>query len=422
MQDELQCPLCIEDFNDFSRKQIQCTSCKKNTCLKCFKTWILQCTEPQCAHCKRGYTDDFIESVTSSHFMKSDYRKTRVEFIWELEKSVLAQTIVEVELDTIIEKYNALDTENRRLLYPYYSSPSTLLPAAIVAEYNARSQQLLDLSQHMQVAQTSKKEKRSFLRPCPSCNGFLSQQWKCMQCDERVCKDCHSIKKDDHACKQDDVESAKLIEKDCKACPKCGVYIIKTYGCSQMWCTNCKSAWDWNTQRIINGPIHNPHFADWQLKQGVDAAHVEDPCAQFRFWPWTSAYNILGQLPLAQRVHVPQEQAQHLNRINRLMIELSVQNDVMEYTQELNKDVRKRYIKDLNVDRAKRVISLRETLRKTKKKKYDIGVMVRTVGYDLVMRYIRSELTMDNLLQEATELKNYSTHQGLPISDDWRLV
>jgi hypothetical protein len=292
----------------------------------------------------------------------------------------------------------------------------------VVADYNARSIELAELGKSMKVAQTSKKDKRAFLRPCPSCNGFLSQQWKCLQCEERVCKECHGIKKDDHTCKQEDVESAALIEKDCKACPKCGVYIIKTYGCSQMWCTNCKSAWDWNTQRIINGPIHNPHFADWQLKQGMDTAHVEDPCAQFRFWPWTSAHNIFAQMPYEARAQIPKEKSLQLNLINRLMVELSVQNDIVEYTQEQNKDLRKRYIKDLNVERAKRVISLRETLRKIKKKKYDIGVMVRTVTYDLIMRYIRSEMSLDDLFAEANELKAYSIQQGLFITDDWRIV
>lgn len=46
-------------------------------------------------------------------------------------------------------------------------------------------------------------------------------------------------------------------------------------GCNQMWCVACDTAWDWNTQRVINGTIHNPHYHEYlerRRREGRDVA------------------------------------------------------------------------------------------------------------------------------------------------------
>lgn len=120
------------------------------------------------------------------------------------------------------------------------------------------------------------KERKEFIKKCPAegCAGFLSTQWKCGLCDTKVCNKCLEIKDADeasveHECKEEDVKSAEFIKKNSKACPKCGVYIHKTSGCSQMWCTECKTAFDWNTLKVItSGLFHNPHYLEWSRQTG----------------------------------------------------------------------------------------------------------------------------------------------------------
>ena len=122
-----------------------------------------------------------------------------------------------------------------------------------------------------------KKEVRKFIRKCPvdNCNGFLSTQWKCGLCDTKVCSDCLEIKPesktDEHVCNADSVASAKVIKRDTKPCPSCGVRIYKISGCDQMWCVECRVAFSWSTGCKIRGRIHNPHFYEYQQAQGENA-------------------------------------------------------------------------------------------------------------------------------------------------------
>jgi hypothetical protein len=88
----------------------------------------------------------------------------------------------------------------------------------------------------------AEKIKREFMMRCPAddCRGFLSTAYKCGTCEKHTCSDCLECLGADetlealkaaHTCKPESVESAKMIKKETRACPKCGARIFKLEGC-----------------------------------------------------------------------------------------------------------------------------------------------------------------------------------------------
>jgi len=102
---------------------------------------------------------------------------------------------------------------------------------------------------------------------CPrdECRGFVTDSdYKCGLCSLDVCKDCSLVVSEGHTCKKEDVESATLLKQTCKPCPKCATPIFKIDGCDQMWCTQCRTAFSWQTGKVQTGMVHNPHYYEWQ--------------------------------------------------------------------------------------------------------------------------------------------------------------
>jgi hypothetical protein len=109
---------------------------------------------------------------------------------------------------------------------------------------------------------------QQFIHRCADsdCNGFVSSAWKCATCDKHTCAHCRELKaeRDDHAhvCNPDSVASVAMLKHDTKPCPNCKVPVHKTEGCDQMFCTQCKRLWSWNTGKFETRG-HNPHFLQW---------------------------------------------------------------------------------------------------------------------------------------------------------------
>lgn len=141
------------------------------------------------------------------------------------------------------------------------------------------------------IADKKKKEAKIFIKKCPAenCQGMLSSNYNCGICETWSCAKCHEIKKGgehdpDHVCNPETVKTVELMKRDSKPCPNCASMIHRFEGCPQMWCTQCQVSFNWNTGRIENGPVHNPHYFEWirtrQGGQGADNRGQVRACGQ----------------------------------------------------------------------------------------------------------------------------------------------
>lgn len=115
----------------------------------------------------------------------------------------------------------------------------------------------------VRILEDREESTQTFVRACPveGCRGFLSQdELRCGLCETYACGECLGVRGDNHSCDPNDVETAKVILKESKPCPACGIRISKINGCDQMWCVQCHTAFSWDKGVVVRGTIHNPHY------------------------------------------------------------------------------------------------------------------------------------------------------------------
>ena len=262
-----ECRICFEPYNKSVRTRVACQSCGFEACRQCHTTFILDAsnTHPNCMECHKEFQREFLVENFTLKFVSKDWKEHRERIMLQKERALLPtrQPVAEMvkrkndlntQCNNILEQINALRsqhyaclTEKNRLEHRIRVGPAAL-PAS------------------------QREHHVSFVRPCPNtaanCRGFLSTQWKCNLCSMWTCKDCHEIKGDahdtPHVCNPDNLASAKMIDAETRACPKCGARVFKISGCNQMFCTACNDcAFDWVTGRIET-VIHNPHYYEFQ--------------------------------------------------------------------------------------------------------------------------------------------------------------
>jgi hypothetical protein len=264
-----ECRVCFDPYNKSTRARVTCQSCGFEACRQCHTTFILDAsnTQPNCMQCHKEFQREFLVDSFTLKFVSKDWKEHRERVMLQKERALLPtrQPVAEMvkrtnelntQCNTILEQINALrsqhyacTTEKNRLEHRIRVGPAAdaSLPAA-------------------------QREHAAFVRPCPNtaanCRGFLSTQWKCNLCSMWTCKDCHEMKGDaqdtPHVCNPDNLASAKLIDAETRACPKCGARVYKISGCNQMFCTACNDcAFDWVTGRVET-VIHNPHYYEFQ--------------------------------------------------------------------------------------------------------------------------------------------------------------
>lgn len=271
-----ECSICAETYNKSNRVPICCEYCSFEACRNCYQTYLMNETRPHCMNteCDKIWTRKFLNSKFTHSFMTNEYKRHREEILWNHERSLFPATQPLVEQAIEVEK---AEKEIRQCKDMINQLKNT------ICEYEIKIIQLQNHRRNILNINTVEDVRTQFVRACPDgeCRGFLSTQWKCGLCSKWSCPECHEIKGDsrdaEHTCKPENVETAKLLAKDTKPCPKCGMGIHRISGCDQVWCTLCHTAFSYKTGKIETGHVHNPHYYEWMRQKSDNGEIPREP-------------------------------------------------------------------------------------------------------------------------------------------------
>ena len=227
------CTICLE-----TKPKILMCECSNITCLDC--QHMLK--HLKCASCDKQYTITYLESV-SAKLLKTLVRPYEEDIFWEREKGLIPATQILLEWETLVASLNKQKRFGFHVILP--QTPTMTISS-------------------------------NEMFPCPSieCRGFVSSN-KCGTCKAEICKECREPMSLSHKCNLENIESIKAIQKDSKPCPSCGASIFKIQGCNHMFCTNCRTHFEWETKKILKTST-NHHYLNTQPFQRSVAPEGKD--------------------------------------------------------------------------------------------------------------------------------------------------
>lgn len=430
------CSVCCDTYNLSSRKKINCPYCPYDVCASCSERYLLSSIEhPHCMNCKKEWSRDILLSNFTKKFVTKDYKLHRENVLFEKERSLLPETQPHVEREKKLRRYtdiiNDLKTKmvrinvdiNRIALDPE-------VPSSIMRSQNAieKRKELACLEvevRHYELCHSitlnrQVDTKKAFVRACPAdgCRGFLSTAWKCGLCEKWSCPDCHEVKGLDktapHTCKPECIETARMLAKDSKTCPKCAALIFKIDGCDQMFCTQCTTAFSWRTGKIEAGRIHNPHYYQYLQAHGQLRREPGDvPCggmpntvviSRLQFCP-NPVYSKeeVGVLALVHRLHGH----------NEFVILPRFADNIDD-----NRDLRIRYmIGDFDDENFKRRLQQREKAREKKRDVRSVIEMYQAVVLDIFQKIAND--TRTNYMAELYAIRSHVNEMFEMTSKTW---
>lgn len=236
--------------------------------------------------CHAPWNREFIDTTFPRAWVCGEYMKFREGVLFEYEKSQLPSS------QHLVRNYRTYEALERQLKDERVEAEHLRqrLRQIEINKWNIRNRVHRIQNSRFQsdgvgggAGEDGDPERRTFVRACPvdDCRGFLSTQLRCGTCETYACAECFGVvgtqRTAPHECHPDDVASAKLIKKESKPCPKCGINITKIDGCDQMFCTKCRTAFSWRTGAIVTGTIHNPHYFEMLRNESLNGEIPRQP-------------------------------------------------------------------------------------------------------------------------------------------------
>ena len=323
---KMECNVCFNNFNMTKRKMIECVHCQYKVCMTCVKTYLLMKNEDsRCMNCKGTWDHEFIDSLFPYNFRHTIYKQHRQNVLFQSEEAFFPETLSRIEMNKEqIHKLKNRRIEQKEAIQNLQNSlhlAMNNLRDTDVALNRLNNNAILVLTD---IDNAVIPERRVYVKKCfrNDCNGFINHKGHCPICNLQICMKCYEEKGIDHVCKDEDVASVQIIQKETKPCPKCAIPIQKISGCNQMWCTVCNTAFDWVSGKVISGRIHNPHFYEW-LTNGETTENVENVQGRCPFEADDYHNGIIVRRKL-NAWDIPKKDVRHLLNALRLMNHIQV--------------------------------------------------------------------------------------------------
>ena len=444
------CEVCCETLNRSSRRPVKCPYCPYQACTSCSERYLCETLQDaHCMACKKGWDREILTNNFTYKFVTQTYKQRREQLLFDRERSLMPATQPYVELEIQVRKITKeivklkldldasaaaalrIGRENPAVLAVTHNLPSELegvvfRQRSVWEEHkagNAIRSDIQFLEWHREYIMTrvygeNVIERRQFVRACPynGCKGFLSTAWKCGLCDMWTCPDCHEGRGADregpHTCDSASLETAKMLARDSRNCPKCAAMIFKIDGCDQMFCTQCHTAFSWRKGTIETGTVHNPHYYDYLRRQGNIPRNPGDvPCGGLPSWHELAVKMRLRQSPWYNMVAAAHRSVTHTQHVLIPRYTTNLQVD--------NRDLRIKYmIGDLSDDDFKRKIQQRDKARQRKADIRQVCEMVMAVLTDLFQALDRSG-NLQMFVDSNNEFRDHVNLTLKKVSSRW---
>lgn len=368
------CPICCEVVT--SSKFIGCPKCNMEVCHACVVNFAksrvgdIRCMNSNCKHI---WTRSFLITSLPPSLVYGELKEQRETTLYEKEKALLPMTSklipllqLENELTASVKAQTRILKEIQEKLKNVKEEKNNLIASI---EGNNKTKKMENLPR--------------IVCPCPQqdCRGFVfSNDHQCSICSIKICKKCRLVEDDtEHECNPDDVESVKIIQKECKACPGCGAPSRKTEGCSQVWCLVCHKAWDWNTMNIETGYIHATDYFNYMRRNGLNIPERIEPVANCHVNPPIDIIRLARRFP---ETLTKNEQDFILSRWQIVCENLRQYEPVREKG---TMDLRLAYLrKEIDDKKWKRMLHMRDKSESFKKEIQDMLHAYATVMNDMI--------------------------------------
>ena len=430
-------------MNRSDHKPITCPYCPFAACTTCSERYLCETIQDaHCMACKKGWDREILHSNFTNKFVTRTYKHRREELLFDRERSLMPATQPYVELEVRVRKINKqiaqhkVDIDisvrkvnrinfvdgNRPEIDDRINQMAAVFEEQKVANSLRLDVQFLEWQRDFLMARMYGEltvQRRQFVRACPytDCKGFLSTAWKCGLCDMWTCPDCHegrgADREAEHTCNPDSLETAKMLERDSRNCPKCAAMIFKIDGCDQMFCTQCHTAFSWRRGTIETGTIHNPHYYDYMRRHGGGLARApgDVPCGGLPGWHDLAMKFKLRQSPWYNLIGSAHRSIAHTQHVLIPRYTTDVRTD--------NRDLRIKYmIGDLPDDEFKKKIQQRDKARQRKADIRQVCEMVMAVLTDLFQSFDRSG-DLQTFIDSVNEFRGHVNLTLSKVSSRW---